>query len=190
MAVYANKDVFIPKFSLKKRKYTSNGFELDRTEYEKRAQWRLSSKPQEIFPDLWTTGEIIGRDEPEGRSASHYIYENDTYITDPYRDDMSLVLKTKKGLVVICGCCHAGLLNTLMHVKHYFDGAIISVMGGTHLMTADAGLLSHVIEILDCEYSDLKYYLNHCTGDTALEALKSKFSRRVRRFSAGETISF
>ena len=83
LVVYANTDVFVPKFSLKEGKFTSNGFEFNRAEYVKRAQWRLSSKPQEIFPELWTTGEIIGRDEPEGRSASHYVFENDAYNPDP-----------------------------------------------------------------------------------------------------------
>ncbi|MDO9545715.1 MAG: MBL fold metallo-hydrolase [Pelolinea sp.] len=190
LIVYANADVFVPKFSLKEGKFSSNGFEFTQAEYEKRAKWRLSRAPQEIFPDLWTTGEIITRDEPEGRSASHYIFEDNVYMPDPYRDDMALVLKTRKGLVVMCGCCHAGLLNTLAHVKSQFDGAIIGVMGGTHLMSADGELLAHVIDVLGAEFPEMRYYLNHCTGDTALEALGAKFGARVRRFSAGETVTF
>lgn len=190
LAVYANADVFVPKFSLKEGKFTPNGFEFKRAEYEKRVELRLSSKPQEIFQDVWTTGEIIGRIEPEGRSAKHYVSENDAYIPDPYRDDMSLVLKTKKGLVLVCGCCHAGLLNTLAHIRSQFDGAIIGVMGGTHLMSAEGALLAHVISVLASEYPDLRYYLNHCTGDTALEALGAKFGAHVRRFSAGEAVTF
>jgi 7,8-dihydropterin-6-yl-methyl-4-(beta-D-ribofuranosyl)aminobenzene 5'-phosphate synthase len=190
LTIYANADIFVPKFSFKEGKYKPNGFEFSRDAYEKRAQWRLSSNPQEIFPDLWTTGEIIGRDEPEGRSSSHYIFENGSHIPDPYRDDMSLVMKTKKGLVVICGCCHAGLLNTLAHVTTHFDGPIIAVLGGTHLMTADGDLLEHVMKVLASDYPDVKYYLNHCTGDSALKALKARFGKRVSHFIAGEKIVF
>ncbi|MCJ7621859.1 MAG: MBL fold metallo-hydrolase [Anaerolineaceae bacterium] len=190
LTVYANEDIFVPKFSLKEGKFSAIGFEFDRADYEKRAQWRLSCNPQEIFAGLWTTGEIIGRDEPEGRSASHYIFENDAYMPDPYCDDMSLVLKTRKGLVLICGCCHAGILNTLTHVKRHFDGPLIGVVGGIHLMNADGNLLNHVAGELEKDHSQPSYYLNHCTGNTALEALGARFGVRMHHFSAGETVIF
>jgi 7,8-dihydropterin-6-yl-methyl-4-(beta-D-ribofuranosyl)aminobenzene 5'-phosphate synthase len=190
LTIYANTDIFVPKFSFKKGKYKPNGFEFSREDYEQRAEWRLSSDTQEIFPGLWTTGEIIGRDEPEGRSNSHYVLENESYIRDPYRDDMSLVLKTDEGLVVICGCCHAGLLNTLAHVTAQFDNRIIAVLGGTHLMAAEGELLEHVMKVLASNYPDVKYYLNHCTGDSALKALKARFGKRVSHFNAGESIVF
>jgi 7,8-dihydropterin-6-yl-methyl-4-(beta-D-ribofuranosyl)aminobenzene 5'-phosphate synthase len=190
LKIYANADIFVPKFSFKEGKYKPNGFEFSRDRYEQRADWRLSDDPQEIFSDLWTTGNIIRRDEPEGRSNSHYVLKAGSYIPDPYNDDMSLVLKTKNGLVVICGCCHAGLLNTLSHVKTHFDGPIIAVLGGTHLMSADGELLEHVINVLASDYPDVEYYLNHCTGDTALKALISRFDNRVSHFVAGEQIVF
>ena len=77
---------------------------------------------QRLFQALWTTGRIIERTFPEGRSAGHHIREDGEFIPDPYLDDMSLVLKTEEGLVVICGCCHAGILNTLAHVRHILTG--------------------------------------------------------------------
>ena len=190
LPVYANADVFRPKYSLHDGNYDMSGFEFGRKDYEQRADWRLSSDPKEIFPSLWTTGEIINRDELEGRSAGHYVREGGKFVPDPYRDDMSLVLKTRDGLVVICGCCHAGLLNTIFHVERNFKGSITAVLGGTHLMTADGKLLDHVINVLDKRYSDLLFYLNHCTGDSAIKALANTFGDRVNAFPAGADVMF
>jgi len=190
LIMYANEDVFRPKFSLSDGKYNPSGFEVSREEFANRFEVRLSDTPIEIFPSLWTTGEITKRVEPEGRSSSHYIRDGEGWQPDPYRDDMSLVLKTQDGLVVICGCCHAGLLNTLAHVEENFEGPIITVMGGTHLMTADGKLMDHVINVLDERYSDLLYYLNHCTGDDAIKALANAFSERVQPFPSGSVVTF
>ncbi len=186
----ANKDVFRPKYSLHDGKYEASGFEFSRDEYEKRTVIRLSSEPLEIFPNLWTTGEIMNRDEPEGRSAGHYVRERGKFVPDPYRDDMALVLKTQDGLAVICGCCHAGLLNTLFHVERSFKDPIMAVLGGTHPMTAEGKLLDHVINVLDERYSDLLFHLNHCTGDDAIKALTKAFGGHVQHFPAGKTVTF
>jgi len=190
LPVYANADVFRPKYSLHDGNYDMSGFELSREDYEQRADWHLSSEPIEIFPSLWTTGEIMNRGEPEGRSAGHHIREGGKFVPDPYRDDMSLVLKTQDGVAVICGCCHAGLLNTLSHVECNFKDPITAVLGGTHLMTADGKLLNHVINVLDEQYSDLLFYLNHCTGDSAIKALANAFGERVNSFPAGAVVKF
>ena len=62
-------------------------------------------------------------------------------------DDLSLVLKTSHGLVLITGCCHAGLLNTLHHVESTFGGPVLAVMGGTHLISASDDYLTHILEV-------------------------------------------
>jgi len=190
LIMYANEDVFRPKFSLSEGKYNPSGFEVSREEFANRFEVRLSDTPMEIFPNLWTTGEITKRVEPEGRSSSHFVRDGEGWQPDPYRDDMSLVLKLQEGLVVICGCCHAGLLNTLAHVEENFAGKIVTVMGGTHLMTADGRLLDHVINVLDERYSDLLFCLNHCTGDDAIKALANAFGERVQPFPAGAVATF
>ncbi len=190
LPVYANADVFRPKYTLHDGNYDMSGFEFSRKDYEQRANWRLSSEPKEIFPSLWTTGEIINRDEPEGRSAGHYVRERGKFVPDPYRDDMSLVMKMKDGLAVICGCCHAGLLNTLSHVGRSFEEPITAVLGGTHLMTADGKSLDYVINVLEKRYLGLPFYLNHCTGDTAIKELVNAFGERVNTFPAGAVVTF
>ncbi|MFH0782512.1 MAG: hypothetical protein V2B20_11265 [Pseudomonadota bacterium] len=55
-------------------------------------------------------------------------------VQDELRDDLSMVVKTDKGLVVVLGCAHAGLINILTHVTTMLPGIPVHmVVGGTHL---------------------------------------------------------
>ena len=190
LAIMANADIFRPRYSFRKGEYKQIGLQVDREEFSKRVKIQLSSAPAEIFPNLWTTGEITKRTEPEGRSASHFIRDGEEWRPDLYQDDMSLVLKTQDGLIVICGCCHAGLLNTLSHVKNNFKGPIIAVLGGTHLVTADGKLMRHVINVLDERYPNVRFFLNHCTGESAIKAMANAFGERVQPLPAGAVATF
>jgi 7,8-dihydropterin-6-yl-methyl-4-(beta-D-ribofuranosyl)aminobenzene 5'-phosphate synthase len=140
---------------------------------------QLSAAAQEIAPGLWTSGEITQRREPEGRSASHGVLDGDTWQPDPYRDDMSLVAELDNELVLICGCCHAGLLNTLAHVERVFTRPVRTIIGGTHLGGADAAQLDHVAGALT-QMPDLAHvYLNHCSGHAAYLALVDALGAEV-----------
>jgi 7,8-dihydropterin-6-yl-methyl-4-(beta-D-ribofuranosyl)aminobenzene 5'-phosphate synthase len=162
---------------------------LEKGALEQRLTLRLSAKPTVILPGVWTTGEITDRAEPEGRSAHHLVRGKDGWRPDPYHDDMALVLETGQGLVVLCGCCHAGLLNTLAHVHRIFGAGITVVAGGTHLLHADGVHLRRVMEVLR-ELGVPRLYLNHCTGLRAYVALVQAFGEKVAPCPAGTTLSF
>jgi 7,8-dihydropterin-6-yl-methyl-4-(beta-D-ribofuranosyl)aminobenzene 5'-phosphate synthase len=183
--LYAHPDLFRERFS-RREEYKSVGLPLKREALEQRLTFQLSAEPKEIFPGVWTTGEITNRAEPEGRSAHHLVRGTEGWEPDPYRDDMALVLETGKGLVVLCGCCHAGLLNTLAHVRRNFGLDITAVAGGTHLLQADEAHLRRVIEVLR-ELGVPWLYLNHCTGQRAYVTLAQAFGEAVAPCPVGTT---
>ncbi len=190
LKIYAHSDIFQPRYSLREGEYRPIGIAIPQEELSQRAELHLSNAPQEIIPNLWTTGAIIERPELAGSSIHHFIRTAEGWQPDPYSDDLSLVLKTSKGIIVICGCCHAGLLNTLFHVENHFEGSIIAVLGGTHLISASDADLSHVISVLrDC-YMPLDLYLNHCTGKRAYQALADVFGNSVKTCPAGTEMHF
>jgi 7,8-dihydropterin-6-yl-methyl-4-(beta-D-ribofuranosyl)aminobenzene 5'-phosphate synthase len=78
-----------------------------------KADIRLSTQPTEIVPNLYSTGEISlsQRTEKPGVASRVRHNVNGEYEWDPVIDDLSLILVTTNGLVLITGCCHAGLLN-------------------------------------------------------------------------------
>ena len=172
--LHAHPDLFRERFSRREGMLKSVGLPLERKALEQHLELRLSAEPTEILPGVWTTGEITDRTEPEGRSAYHLVRGTEGWEPDPYRDDMALVLETGKGLVVLCGCCHAGLLNTLAHVRRTFGPDINAVAGGTHLLHADEAHLRRVMEVLR-ELGVPQLYLNHCTGQRAYVTLAQAF---------------
>jgi len=165
--LYANADLFRERFSRREGEPRSVGLSLGREELAAQLALCLSDAPQEILPGIWTTGEIVLRPEPEGRSAHHLVREGDAFVPDPYRDDMALVLEMNERLVLLCGCCHAGLLNTLAHVQRTFEGPVVVIAGGLHLTSADADYLQHVGDVLAETESVQCVYPNHCTGEAA-----------------------
>jgi 7,8-dihydropterin-6-yl-methyl-4-(beta-D-ribofuranosyl)aminobenzene 5'-phosphate synthase len=190
LPLYASPDLFRPRFTHRQEVYRPVGLPQAREELARLADLRLSANPVEVVPGVWTTGEIAERPEPEGRSANHFVLEGESWRPDPYRDDTSLVLETRNGLVVVCGCCHAGLLNTLAQVRQTFQRPIIAVLGGTHLLDADEAYLEHVVGMLHNDYGSPRLHLNHCTGERAMIALANVFGDRVSPCPAGTTLTF
>lgn len=189
LPVYASPDIGRPRFNHKEGRYRFIGLPLPMEALTHLANLRLSAEPAEILPGVWHTGEIIERLEPEGRSLHHFVPQGEGWQPDLYCDDISLVLETREGLIVVCGCCHAGLLNTLAHVQRMFQGRIVAVLGGTHLESSEGSALQHVVEVLR-EYGPLRLYPNHCSGERAYVALSTAFGERVQPCPAGTTLTF
>lgn len=190
--LYANPDFFRERYSVKANRSRSIGLKLSRDQLGKRVDLRLSAEPIQIVDGVWTTGEIGDRTEFQGSSPNLFVKNNGDWLPDPYRDDLSLVLETGKGLVVVCGCCHAGLLNTLAHVRGHFSGKILAIVGGTHLVSANDESLTHVMEVLVeyCGGSIPLLYPNHCTGERAFFRLMQAFGEKVRPCPAGTVLKF
>ena len=169
--LYANADLFRGRFSLKDGQPEDVGLDVTQAELARALTIHLSDDPQEIVPGLWTTGAIRERPELEGKSPSHQMREGERLVPDEYRDDMGLVWESGDHLVLICGCCHAGLLNTMAQVQRHFAAPIEAIVGGLHLTSATAGDLQHVGEVLAAMPTLRRVYPNHCTGEAAYVAL-------------------
>ena len=171
LPLYAHPDLFGERISRRGGRTEPIGLPVTRSMLASRTSLHLDADPQEIQPGVWTTGEITSHPEPLGGSASHFIRTDKGWLPDPYRDDMSLVVSADAGLILICGCCHAGLLNTLYQVQRTFEGPIVAIAGGTHLVGADAGYLGHVSQTLLAMEQLQRVYLNHCSGEAAFHTL-------------------
>jgi 7,8-dihydropterin-6-yl-methyl-4-(beta-D-ribofuranosyl)aminobenzene 5'-phosphate synthase len=194
LPIYAHPDVTRERFSRRGGEMKSVGLPFDLDELTQKADLRLSADPLEVLSGVWTTGEIVERPEPEGRSAGHFARAGERadgsprLIPDPYRDDLSLVLMLDQGAALLCGCAHAGLLNILLHVRRTFDQTPSAVIGGTHLISADEAQLTRVIEKLR-SMGPPDLYPNHCTGEKAYAALAQAFDN-VYPAVAGTVLTF
>ncbi|UYP44584.1 7,8-dihydropterin-6-methyl-4-(beta-D-ribofuranosyl)-aminobenzene-5'-phosphate synthase [Candidatus Lokiarchaeum ossiferum] len=157
-------------------------------------QVHLNTDPVEIHDKLWTTGEILKRKEKDGTKKGLIHKINNTWKRDPLLDDLSLILEAKEGLIIIGGCMHAGLLNTIEHVHDQFKASgkkISTIIGGTHLFTSSPEDIDAIMQKIENKYQIEHFYLNHCTGTNAQTKFKEKFgSERVSSCPVGTQLSF
>ena len=74
--------------------------------------------------------------------------------------------------VLVTGCCHAGIINTLFHChKMLPELPIHTIVGGLHLKNADVVRLEQTANILK-QFKVKNLYLMHCTGENAIAYLK------------------
>jgi 7,8-dihydropterin-6-yl-methyl-4-(beta-D-ribofuranosyl)aminobenzene 5'-phosphate synthase len=129
--------------------------------------------------------------EVVGDSPHLLVRESKGWIPAPYQDDMALVIEVAAGLVLLCGCCHTGLFNTLAHVRRAFERPIAAVADGTHLVNANANHLRQVSEVLLEMESVPWVYLNHCSGEVAFHPLRLTLGPDiVRPCPAGTLLGF
>jgi 7,8-dihydropterin-6-yl-methyl-4-(beta-D-ribofuranosyl)aminobenzene 5'-phosphate synthase len=87
----------------------------------------------EIVPGLFATGEVPRTNDYETTGGAFYL-DTEGRTVDPIIDDQSLFFRTKDGLVIILGCSHAGVVNTVDYVLSLSPGEpLAAVIGGMHL---------------------------------------------------------
>ncbi len=191
LPVYASPDLFRPRYKLTDSGESFIGIAHARADLTARCDLRLSAEPVEVLPGLWTTGEITERPAFIGGSDHLVVPGNGSgWQPDPYRDDLSLVLRVAGGIVVLLGCGHAGILNILRHVSRRFEGPVLTIAGGTHLTSATGAMLDQAIDELRAHYDAPRLYPNHCTGSRAFDALRAAFGEHVQPCPAGTVLTF
>lgn len=188
--VFAHPDIFSKKYATVRTNGQENkkyvGMQYERDELERRgAQFTLDTVCKEVAEEMYLTGEVPRITEYEKGDARLLVERNGAVLPDPMLDDQSLVIKTERGLLIILGCAHAGLINILKHISAYFEhDGIHTVVGGTHL-----GFLTD--EQLERTIDDLKRFdfkrlgASHCTGAKAAARLFQEFGDRFFFAHAG-----
>ena len=169
-------------------------------EQEEKLDVQLSKEPQQIAPYLKTTGEIIERNEKDGVEPIAMHREDGKLVVDPVLDDLSLVLSTREGEVIIAGCAHSGILNICNYVKKSTGRKIIAILGGTHMVRYTPQEVIHVANQLENVYDCPDLYLNHCTDKLpipflrktkTIDILKKRFGQeKVKNCYVGTKITF
>jgi 7,8-dihydropterin-6-yl-methyl-4-(beta-D-ribofuranosyl)aminobenzene 5'-phosphate synthase len=166
------------------------GIPFSREDLEAGCRLRLSKGPVEVAPGIFTTGQITRGNGPEPRDARLVVRDEDGAKPDPLLDDMSLVLMGHHGLVVLTGCCHSGLVNTLEHVRITFSDDIRAIVGGTHLARADYTTLQESVMATKERFGVSYVYVGHCTGERGFLAFEKTFGQHCRTCPAGLSLTF
>ncbi len=132
-------------------------------------------RPTELFPGAWLTGPVARTHPERNWSFKRTIrHEDGRVVEDNVPEDMSMVLDTEKGLVVISGCGHAGIINTLEYARQKVrETRVHAALGGFHLFEADAATLDWTAAKL--RTMEVANFLGaHCTGIEAVFGLRQR----------------
>jgi 7,8-dihydropterin-6-yl-methyl-4-(beta-D-ribofuranosyl)aminobenzene 5'-phosphate synthase len=147
---------------------------------------RAEAGPVEIADGVHLTG-AIPRLHAEERGNPNFRLDPEGALPDPLEDDQALYASTPSGTLVLLGCAHAGVINTLDYIRQLTGGAPLrAVLGGMHLRSASPARLAWTIAQLR-RGSIEELYPAHCTGAEATAALWAAFPGRGASGGVGVT---
>ena len=149
----------------------------------------VTAEPVEVVPGVWTTGEVPRETDFEDTGGPLFLDEAMTQ-PDPLLDDLSLYVPTAQGTVVVCGCAHSGVINTLRHIARLtHDAPVRAIFGGVHLENASPRRMDETIRALR-GYHPYRLGCCHCTGFRPLLRLNAEFPEACVQASAGARFEF
>jgi 7,8-dihydropterin-6-yl-methyl-4-(beta-D-ribofuranosyl)aminobenzene 5'-phosphate synthase len=176
LAITGPVPVFIHPYGFYTKWVKSRPSRLDKNRLaELGAMWRAEEGPQPMAPFLWTTGpiarttdfeEIIGLSDRKVEKEG--VMEEESFL-----DDGAVLMKVKgKGLVIVTGCAHSGIVNTIRHCQKLGgNDKIHAVIGGFHLTQAPPERLTKTIQAL--KEKEIRCLApSHCTGFEAMAAIR------------------
>lgn len=150
----------------------------------------LTEEPYSVADKAMTTGQIPMKTPYERIDEGLFVRERKDLVPDEILDDLSLILHTSSGVVVVVGCSHRGIVNILTHVQTLTgEKGIYAVLGGMHLERAAAGQLENTIEAFKT-FDLQKIILSHCTGQDASAKIYQAFGDRVMFNRVGAVYEF
>lgn len=126
----------------------------------------VGSQPIALGEGIWAVSGFTTRDEMERLSPAMLRSGPDGLETDPFEDEVVLVLEGEEGLTLISGCAHVGILSMCARVEELFGRPVTTFLGGTHLMAANDARIQHTCACLK-QRGMLRLGACHCSGEKA-----------------------
>jgi 7,8-dihydropterin-6-yl-methyl-4-(beta-D-ribofuranosyl)aminobenzene 5'-phosphate synthase len=187
--IYLHPAATEPKFSRKVPGAKSIGMShLAKKAVQKRhVIW--TATPAQIFPGMSVTGQVPRLNNFEDVGGAFFVDEN-YQKPDELLDDQTLFIESAKGLVVVLGCAHSGVVNALDYISNLTSrNKIYAVIGGMHLLNASKERIEQTITIFR-KYNIQKFGFAHCTGANAAKRFSDAFKDRCFSCSAGTLVNF
>ena len=191
--VLAHPDVWDLKYSLQPDMDTHRyiGIPYKKKELEKSgADFILNKEPVWLADNIVITGEVPMTTEYEQIDQGLFVKQGDRFVPDQLLDDRSIILKTAKGLLVIAGCAHRGIINILQYVQELTgEERIHAVIGGIHLFRASIEQREKTIEAFK-KMKVEKIGVSHCTGLDASFRIADEFKENFFFNNTGNVLNF
>ncbi len=156
---------------------------------EENATLVLIRQPKEVCCGIFVTGSIPRKTDFED-SGGPFFFDEACQEPDTFPDDQSLYFETSAGTVVVLGCAHAGIVNTLMYILELTQGRPIhAIIGGTHLVAAGEERMCRTLDYLR-GLGMQRLHTAHCTGFVAMTRLYGAFPEQYAPCPVGTILHF
>lgn len=165
-------------------KRTGNYGELNQKVEELSEKFDLiqTTEPYKITENIFFLGQIERKTDFETKS---FPMTKEDGTDDAAIDDTGIAIKTSKGLIVISGCAHSGICNTVEFAKKITgERNILAVMGGFHLKNVDESTLETISYMQNNNVQGV--YLAHCTSDEVCQEFEKRMPYRAKTMRVGE----
>jgi 7,8-dihydropterin-6-yl-methyl-4-(beta-D-ribofuranosyl)aminobenzene 5'-phosphate synthase len=188
--ILAHPKVFNPKFAYKPA-LRPIGIEFDQSAIKAAGGELLLTRDSiTLLNGVISSGEILRKTYFEN-TPGFWTVECNHFIEDIINDDQALSINVKdKGLVILTGCAHAGIVNTVRHVKRITGiKKVYAIVGGFHLEQANDERIQKTIK----EFTEIglnRIYPCHCTGKKAISQFAKSFGDFCIPLNTGNSIEF
>lgn len=152
---------------------------------ERKATIHEHREPVTIDEGVHVLGEIP---RPFEETTAGKIEVEGELLADDVLDDRALAIETSEGVLLVLGCCHAGLRNTIVHAEDVCGEGVRYVVGGTHLVDLDEATIHELADWLDGRVD--VFAGCHCTGSTAQSILRDRLPDAFESVGVGSRLEF
>jgi 7,8-dihydropterin-6-yl-methyl-4-(beta-D-ribofuranosyl)aminobenzene 5'-phosphate synthase len=189
--VYGHPDLFSERIWSKGEITRSIGIPFRRGYLESLgARFRLSAEMREVGPDVFLTGEIprVSPFEKGDANMTAVLPDGEKIHPDPLKDDLSLIVDTPRGLLIVLGCAHAGMINIIEYAMEKTGrDRIHAIIGGTHLGFSDDEQFEGTVKAVE-RYAIDRIGVSHCTGLPRAAMLHARLGERFFFGSVGAVL--
>ncbi len=154
--------------------------------------WFLAREPLELMPGLYSAGEVERTTDFEAAmSRPRWMLAEGTVTEDRLLDDQCIVANIAgRGLVIVTGCSHSGIVNICRHAQKITGvDRIEAIIGGFHLLDAGAERVAKTVATLS-DLGPAMIASGHCTGFEAEVQLQAAFGERYRHMTVNSRYRF
>lgn len=189
--VYAHPQIFVQRFWQGEHEQRDISLPYARDSLDNvGARFEFFETLTEISTGLFFSG-LIPRSTPLESGDPHLVTlspESKNLVADEFSDDAAIAIQSRKGLVVLLGCAHSGLINTVEHFRNMLGQPHIhAIIGGTHLGPASDEQFAATLEYLSQLGLD-RLGVSHCTGQLRSAQLYGHFPNKVFFANVGTTV--
>jgi 7,8-dihydropterin-6-yl-methyl-4-(beta-D-ribofuranosyl)aminobenzene 5'-phosphate synthase len=188
--LYAHPEAFCPKYVRDKNgSFRFIGMPVTLNDVRSHCGIVWTRHPIEIAEGIFVTGPIPRTTNFEDTGGRFFVDDAGRQ-PDLLPDDQAVFWESREGIVVVLGCAHAGVINTLNYICEWTGKkSVYAVLGGMHLLTADTARQAATNESL----RNLNIRIlgpMHCTGQETMSYFQNRLPDCYRSFRSGSTCLF